>query len=176
MQTFSKKPDPDRNDHFKAITVKQPFADALIDGMRIVLREKPTEFRGVVVVCSSYDVMPGIIGSKHYKLGRTICVVEIKDCVKVSDMSPSDWRKHSKLSLSDKTKYKHTYALIIDYHRALVNIPVLEKKGIWNLTVKKGSLICIESIENEKYFPISTWTLISVSTLIILMIILILTI
>jgi len=133
----------------KAISIKQPFADNLIYGARAILVEKNVDYRGELVVCSSFTTMSRY--STNYnrdRLGRAICMVYITSCVKVSELTGKQWKELTKLPESEKTYFRHLHVLIVDYLKMLNPHPVEVKKGIWNLCIDPELLAMDDESEN----------------------------
>ena len=120
----------------KAITVKQPFAQWISDGIKTLeIRANPTNYRGKIIVTS--NEYPKVDG---YLSGAAVCVAEIVDCIKVKELKIEEW-KGSLISEQDRKKYINHYAYVIKNARPIIEIPIKGNLGVWNLYISKGDLM-----------------------------------
>ena len=114
MQFNSKEYDPEKHDRWRALTVKQPYANDLVTAAykdengvvygrkSIEVRSKKTSYRGDVLICSSAKpVYPGM------ESGVTLGLVELYDVKPIKEFTPEDWEntripkeKRAKMELS----------------------------------------------------------------------------
>ena len=99
MQFNSKEYDPEKHDRWRALTVKQPYANDLVTAAykdekrrclqgenQLKLEAKKTSYRGDVLICSSAKpVYPGM------ESGVTLGLVELYDVKPIKDFTPEDW-------------------------------------------------------------------------------------
>ena len=73
----------------KALSVRQPWAQWIAYGDRTVeVRSRPTHHRGPLAICSSAQPDPDfrdVVREQYFPLGRLICVVEVVDCVPMTE-------------------------------------------------------------------------------------------
>ena len=93
MQFKYEEYEAEDHDLFKALTVKQPWASALLREFGVGVAEKsielrtmPTKYRGDVMICASS--IPVITGLQN---GCTIGLVELYDVKRVTDFTAEDW-------------------------------------------------------------------------------------
>ena len=148
MQYELKEYDREIHDRFRALIVKQPYANRISEGQKTVeLRTRKTSFRGDLVICSS--LYPEFEGLEN---GCTICLVELYDVKKVSDLTDEEIKK---TCLHPKAGYwKHAkYAYMLRNPRKLIEFPVKGQLGIWNLIYTKETIIpypIFESVPEKK--------------------------
>ncbi len=136
---------PALHERFKALSVKQPYADLLTQAISrddngyhaaktIEVRTRPTKFRGDLLICSSaLPVIPGRIS------GAACGFVELYDIKKVEDFTPEDWER---TCIPEKYRPKTGYGWLMRNPRRVVEIPVKGQLGIWNLVVPKDDIMC----------------------------------
>lgn len=149
--------DMGKHEKYRAITIKQPFADNITYGANGIIVEKQTQYRGKLIVCSASK--PNERYFAHYsrtRLNRTICEVNVIDCVQISKISSKQWKQLTKLPLSEKTFYRHAFILIIEYERTLLPYYVTEHAGIWHLIVYRNVIKGYEGTR-EPLHPTNKW-------------------
>lgn len=139
------KYNPALHDRYKALSVKQPYADLLTQVVErdengyhaaktIEVRTRPTKFRGDLLICSSASpVVPGRIS------GAACGFVELYDIKKVEDFTPEDWQN---TCIPEKYRPKTGYGWLMRNPRRVIEIPVKGQLGIWNLVVPKDDIMC----------------------------------
>lgn len=124
------------HDRFRALTVKQPYANRIAEGQKTVeLRTKNTAYRGDILICSSS--LPELEGLES---GASICLVELYDVKKVKDLTKEE---KAKTCLHEKAEYwKHAkYGWMLRNPRRVIEYPVKGQLGIWNLVYTEGLII-----------------------------------
>lgn len=146
MQVTKREYDPEQHDCFKALTVKQPFAEALVSKARededgntyaikdIEIRSRKTNYRGDILICSAKE--PIIRG---YECGATLGMVELYDCKPVADMTEEEWERTRILPEVRKT-IKYGYAYMFRNPRKVIEYPVMGAVGIYNIYYTKGDI------------------------------------
>lgn len=147
MQYKFEEYDPEKHDKFRALTVKQPYADMLIkpayrdkDGVvypvkQIEVRSKNTNYRGDILVCSS--ATPVIPGKES---GATIGFVEVYAVKPVSEFTNEDWAATC-IPVKEQDRYKNCYGWLLRNPRKVIEMPVKGQLGIYNLVYTKGDII-----------------------------------
>ena len=144
MQIDRKDFNPDQHDVFKALSVKQPWADLLT---RVVFRDengeyhadktievrtRNTNYRGDLLVCSSSK--PEIPGRMS---GVTCGFVELYDVKPIEDFTPQDW---AATCIPEKDRPRKGYGWMIRNPRRVVEMPIKGQLGVYNLIVPKGDI------------------------------------
>ena len=145
MQINKKDYNPDEHDVFKALTVKQPYADLLT---RIVYRdesgnyhaEKTIEvrtrninYRGDLLICSSKkpNDIPGCIA------GVTCGFVELYDTKPVEDFTPEDW---AATCIPERDRPSKGYGWLMRNPRRVVEMPIKGQLGLYDIVVPKNDI------------------------------------
>lgn len=124
------------HDKFKCLTVKQPYAQYIVNGeKKIEVRSRPTKYRGDVLICSSKN--PVIYGIES---GCTLGFVEIYDIKKVSDFTPEDW-DNTKIPESKRGLINGGYGWLMRNPRKVIEFPVKGQLGIYNIAYSKDMII-----------------------------------
>ena len=146
MQYKNSEYDSEIHDRYPALTVKQPFADNLvqfekeINGIRyaiksIELRSKKTKFRGDLLITSSANpVLPGLYS------GVTLGFVELYDVKPAKELTPEEWEQTT-IPDNDRKKYMNGYAWLMRNPRRVIEYPIMGQVGIWNLVYTKGDIM-----------------------------------
>ena len=148
MQIDIKKDfDATKHKAYKALTVKQPYADDLvkaaykdIDGnvygvKSIEVRSKPTQYRGRILICSSKKpVIP------EKESGCIMGFVELYDIKRVEDFTPEDWDK-TRIPRSKRAEIKTGYGWLMRNPVRCVELPVKGQLGIYNIAFEKGDIV-----------------------------------
>lgn len=94
--------EPSLQRHNKALVVKAPWVDLLLDGKKTwEIRSQPTKVRGVVKLAQSGT-------------GRLVGQARIIDCVKIKRAEfPKYFKKHRVPDLKAILNYRHIYAWVI---------------------------------------------------------------
>ena len=146
MQEDKKYYDPEQHDVYKALCVKQPYADLLTrvayrdeDGgyhaeKSVVVRSRNTQYRGDILVCSSAKpIIPG-------RDSGVICgIVELYDVKPISDFTEQDWRE-SFIAEADRERYHKGFGLMLRNPRRVVEMPTRGQMGFFNIYVPKGDI------------------------------------
>lgn len=129
-----------KHDLFKALSVRQPYANYIATGeKRIEVRSRPTSFRGDILICSSQH--PTKKDADGY--GCSIAKVEIYDCKPLSELSDQEW-EDTCLPREVVEKIRQNpkgYAWMLKRPRRSLEFPVKGQLGIWNLVYTKGVII-----------------------------------
>lgn len=146
MQIDAKNYNPELHDRWKALTVKQPYANDLItpayiiDGMTysvksIEVRSKNTPYRGDIMICSSAN--PVVAGLES---GVTLGIVELYDVKPITEFTPEDWRRtripHDKIN-----NITRGYGWCMRNPRKVIELPIKGQLGIYNLVYTKNIII-----------------------------------
>jgi hypothetical protein len=147
MQYKNSEYDKTKHDRWRALTVKQPYANDLVtkasedeNGMAyavktIEVRSKSTSYRGDVMVCSSAKpVYPGM------ESGVTLGLVELYDIKPVSEFSDEDWNS-TRIPIEKRKKITKGYGWLMRNPRRVVEYPVKGQLGIFNLVYTKGEIV-----------------------------------
>lgn len=144
MQIDRKDYNPDQHDVFKALSVKQPYADLLT---RVVFRDengeyhadktievrtRNTNYRGDLLVCSS--LKPEIPGRLS---GVTCGFVELYDVKPIEDFTPEDW---AATCIPEQERPRKGYGWMMRNPRRVVEMPIRGQLGVYNLIVPKDDI------------------------------------
>lgn len=144
MQINRKDYNPDQHDIYKALSVKQPYADLLT---RVVFRDETgeyhadktievrtrnTNYRGDLLVCSSSK--PEIPGRLS---GVTCGFVELYDVKLIGDFTPEDW---AATCISEQERPRKGYGWMMRNPRRVAEMPIRGQLGVYNLIVPKGDI------------------------------------
>lgn len=112
--------------HYKALTVKQPWADKIASGAKTIeVRSRRTYYRGRLLITSSQKPKKG-------KTGVAICTVELYDCKPVSELSRAEMYATG-IPEYRWEKMKGKYGWFLRNPRRVKNIPVKGQLGIFNV-------------------------------------------
>ena len=145
MQIDRKEYDATLHDKFRALSVKQPFADLLTvaeyrdaDGVyharkTIEVRSRNTNFRGDLLICSSArpDDLPG------HMPGVTCGFVELYDVKRVEDFTEADW---AATCIPVGSRPASGFGWLMRNPRRVVEMPVKGQLGFYDIVVPKGDI------------------------------------
>lgn len=146
MQIEKKDYNPEQHDVFKALTVKQPYADLLTtvvgqheNGMyfaekQIEVRTRNINYRGDLLICSS--AKPIDPWNRH-PAGVTCGFVELCDVKRVEDFTPYDWEL---TCIPEDQRPRTGYGWMMRNPRRVVEMPVKGQLGLYNIIVPKGDI------------------------------------
>ena len=145
MQIDRKDYNPDQHDVYKALSVKQPYADLLTRVVfcdengeyyadkTIEVRTRNTNYRGDLLVCSSSK--PEI----PCRLSGVTCgFVELYDVKPIEDFTPEDW---AATCIPEQERPRKGYGWMMRNPRRVVEMPIRGQLGVYNLIVPKGDII-----------------------------------
>lgn len=145
MQIDRKDYNPDQHDIFKALTVRQPYADLLTRvvfrddsgeyhaGKTIEVRTRNTTYRGDLLICaSSKPYIPGHLS------GVTCGFVELYDVKPIEDFTPEDW---DATCIPEKDRPTKGYGWMMRNPRRVIEMPIRGQLGVYNLIVPKGDIM-----------------------------------
>lgn len=146
MQYNSKEYNPDKHDRWRALTVKQPYANDLVtpeftlDGhtygfKSIEVRSRNTTYRGDLLICSSAN--PKVDG---FESGVTLGIVELYNVKPVSEFTPEDFAQ-TRLPQETVEKIKKGFGWMMRNPRPVVEFPIKGQLGIYNLVYTKGCIV-----------------------------------
>ena len=146
MQIDKKDYKPDQRDVFKALSVKQPYADLLtcVDyrdengeyhaAKTIEVRTRNTKYRGELLICSS--AKPVDPWGRH-PAGVTCGFVELYDVKPVEDFTPEDW---AATYIPEKDRPRKGYGWLMRNPRRVVEMPIKGQLGFYDIIVPKGDI------------------------------------
>lgn len=146
MQIDKKDYNPEIHDVFKALTVRQPYADLLTrvvfrdrDGnyfaaKGIEVRSRNTNFRGDILICSS--AKPVDPWGRH-PAGVTCGFVELYDVKRVEDFTPEDW---AATCIPENERPTTGFGWMVRNPRRVVEMPIKGQLGVYNLIVPKNDI------------------------------------
>lgn len=144
MQIDKKDFNPDQHDVFKALSVKQPFADLLTRVVyrddngeyhaekTIEVRSRDTKYRGDILVCSSSK--PELTGRLS---GVTCGFVELYGTKPVEDFTAEDW---AATCIPEQDRPRTGHGWLMRNPRRVVEMPIKGQLGVYNLIVPKGDI------------------------------------
>ena len=146
MQYDNKDYNPEIHDRYKALTVKQPYADLLTKPVyrddageyhaakTIEVRTRTTSHRGDIMVCSSANpVLPG------RDSGVTLGLVELYDVKPIAEFTPDDWAATC-IPVEERAKITKGFGWLMRNPRPVVEMPIKGQLGVYNLVVPKGDI------------------------------------
>lgn len=147
MQYNNKDYNPEIHDRWRALTVKQPFAQQLVTAAykdengiiyaekSIEVRSKNTSYRGDILVCSSAKPeYPGMEG------GVTLGLVELYGVKPVKDFTPEDW-ENTRIPRAKREQITKGYGWLMRNPRRVIEMPIKGQLGIYNLVYTKGVIM-----------------------------------
>lgn len=144
MQIDRKDYNPDQHDVYKALSVKQPYADLLTRVLfwdesgeyhaekTIEVRSRNTNYRGDLLVCAS--AKPELPGRMS---GVTCGFVELYDVKPIEQFTPEDW---AATCIPEKDRPRKGYGWMMRNPRRVVEMPIKGQLGVYNLIVPKGDI------------------------------------
>ena len=140
MQYSTSDYNPELHDKFKALSVKQPYAQYIASGEKTIeVRSKPTKYRGKLVICSCKDGKPDDSTPGY---GCTLAKVELYDCKPISELTEKEWEK-TKLDSDEVEKFCKMgigYAWFLRNAESIKHVPIRGQLGIFNLVLTKGAI------------------------------------
>ena len=147
MQFNSKEYDPEKHDRWRALTVKQPYANDLVTAAykdengvvygrkSIEVRSKKTSYRGDVLICSAASpVYPGM------ESGVTLGLVELYDVKPIKEFTPEDW-ENTRIPKEKRAKITKGFGWMMRNPRRVIEFPVKGQLGIYNLVYTKDCIL-----------------------------------
>lgn len=134
-----KKEDYNKTKHvrYKALSVHQPYANLIAKGEKIYeVRSRNINYRGDVIICSTKT--PVI--SDDYLNSAILCIVELYDVVKFSDLTDEEKSK-TKIEKSSWWKYKTFFVWKLRNVRRVIEKPVIGGQGVFNLYCEKDYVL-----------------------------------
>ena len=144
MQIERKDFNPDQHDVYKALTVKQPYADFLT---RVAFRDESGEYhaektievrtrninyRGDLLICSSAKpIIPG------RESGVTCGFVELYGVKPVEEFTPADW---AATCIPENERPRKGFGWLMRNPRRVVEMPIKGQLGLYNIIVPKGDI------------------------------------
>lgn len=147
MQIKKEEFNPDAHEKFFALTVKQPYAGALVKAAykdengvtygakSIEVRSRKTNYRGDVLICASKR--PIVYG---LETGCTLGMCELYDVKPIADFTEEDWEK-TRIPKEKRSKIKAGYGWLMRNPRRVIEYPVRGQLGIFNIYYTKGDIM-----------------------------------
>lgn len=146
MQYSNKDYNPEKHDRWRALTVKQPYANDLVteaykdeNGIvygkkTIEVRSKNTSYRGDVLICSAASpVYPGM------ESGVTLGLVELYDVKPIKEFTPEDW-ENTRIPKEKRAKITKGFGWMMRNPRRVIEMPIKGQLGIYNLVYTKDCI------------------------------------
>lgn len=146
MQIDKSAYNPDEHDVFKALTVKQPYADLLTRvisrddkveyhaAKTIEVRTRNTNYRGDLLICSS--AKPVDPWGRH-PAGVTCGFVELYGVKPVEEFTAEDW---AATCIPESERPRKGFGWLVRNPRRVVEMPIKGQLGVYNLIVPKGDI------------------------------------
>ena len=146
MQINKQDYNPEQHDVFKALTVKQPYADLLTRPVfrdesgewhcekTIEVRTRNINYRGDLLICSS--AKPEIPGRLS---GVTCGFVELYDTKPISEFTAEDWDATC-IPVDERHKYTKGFGWMMRNPRRVVEMPIKGQLGLYNIIVPKDDI------------------------------------
>ena len=148
MQIERKDYNPEQHDVYRALTVKQPFADLLTRvvyrdengeyhaAKTIEVRTRNTNYRGDLLICSSAKPVDPW---GRYPAGVTCGFVELYDTKPIEQFTPEDWEATA-IPPEERHKYRKGYGWLMRNPRRVVEMPIKGQLGLYNIIVPKDDI------------------------------------
>ena len=145
MQIDSKYYNPAEHDRYRALSVKQPYADYMTfvdyrdaDGVyharkTIEVRTRKTNYRGDILICSS--ARPGDL--EGHPAGVTCGLVEIYDVKPVEEFTADDW---AATCIPEAERPRTGFGWLLRNPRRVIEMPIKGKLGFYDIVVPKGDI------------------------------------
>lgn len=146
MQIDKKEYNPELHDRFKALTVKQPYADWLTRvefrddsgtyhaAKTIEVRSRNINYRGDLLICAS--AKPVDPWGRH-PAGCTCGFVELYDTKPVEQFTPEDW---AATCIPEEQRPRTGWGWLMRNPRRVVEMPVKGQLGLYDIVVPKGDI------------------------------------
>jgi hypothetical protein len=147
MQIDPKKYDAAKHEKYRALSVKQPFADDLVNiayeddagnsyGYKsIEVRSRCTSYRGKLLICSSQS--PKI---PNMQSGCALGFVEVYGVKRVEDFTDEDWDK-TRIPHARRSEIKSGWGWLVRNPKRVVELPIKGQLGIFNIVFEKGDIV-----------------------------------
>ena len=145
MQLELKEYNPEIHDKYRALSVKQPYADLLTvaeyrdaEGIyhaakTVEVRSRNTNYRGDLLICSSAS--PSNL--KGHMAGVTCGLVELYDVKPIEEFTPEDWTASC---VPEKDRPRTGFGWLMRNPRRVVEMPIKGKLGFYDIVVPKGDI------------------------------------
>lgn len=146
MQIEKKYYNPELHDVYKALTVKQPYADlltrvvgrdadgALFAEKRIEVRSRKTNYRGDLLICSSAKPVDPV-----HQCGCTCGFVEVYGVKPAAEFTEADWAATC-IPEGERAQYRNGWGWLVRNPRRVIEMPIKGKLGLYDLIVPKGDI------------------------------------
>ena len=144
----------------KAITLWEPWASAMRDGLKTIeTRSWPTNYRGDLVICAAKKPLDPFrlrLAREHRinitgeEFGCALCVVSLYDCVPTHD---SGWQSDMFPSKQDRMLGDYSerrFAWLTHNLRLIDPVPVKGQQGLFNLPETQAEEIRRQLCNHEK--------------------------
>lgn len=143
MQYKNCEYNPELHDRWRALTVRQPFAQYLVTAAfvdngtvygakSIEVRNRATNYRGELLICSSATpVIPGM------ESGVTLGIVELYDVRPIDTFTAEDWEQ---TCIPVEQRPQKGYGWFLRNPRRVVEMPIKGQLGIYNLVCPKDDI------------------------------------
>lgn len=147
MQVDPKKYDAEKHEKYCALSVKQPFADDLVNiaykddegnsfGFKsIEVRSRCTSYRGKLLICSSKS--PKI---PNMQSGCALGFVEVYGVKRVKDFTDEDW-DNTRIPRARRSEIKSGWGWLVRNPKRVVELPIKGQLGIFNIAFEKGDIV-----------------------------------
>ena len=149
MQYNRNEYNPELHDKFRALTVKQPYAQDFVEGRKTIeVRSTRTTYRGDLLICSSATpVYPKMMS------GVTLGFVELYDVKPISEFTPEDWNA-TRIPIEKRKTITKGYGWLMRNPRRVIEFPVHGQFGLFNLVYTKG---VIEQYPTQVVYDDEAW-------------------
>ena len=146
MQYSYKEFDKDKHDFWKALMLDNPNATQLVTPLieidrityserEVEIRRNKTDYRGDLMICSSGNKK--VSGMEN---NVSLGLVELYDIKSIEDLEKEDWDK-LRMPDNQKSRIKKGYVWFFRNPRRVIEFPVINKLGLFNLVYKKDTII-----------------------------------
>ena len=146
MQIERKYYNPEQHEVFKALSVKQPWADLMTcvvargengeykAAKTIEVRSRTTNYRGDLLICAS--AKPVDPWGRHLS-GVTCGFVELYGVKPVEEFTAEDW---AATCILEDDRPRTGFGWLLRNPRRVVEMPIKGQLGVYNLIVPKGDI------------------------------------
>lgn len=137
MQHDFKNYDPEKHDRYRALSVQQPYAFYIQDGLKTIeVRTRPIKYRGDVLICAS--AKPIRKDFAGFPLACTIAIAELYDIKPLKDFTEEDWLRTC-IPSKEYEKYRG-FGWLLRNIRPVVELPIKGQLGLFNAVFDKDEI------------------------------------
>lgn len=134
MQVRAKYYDKGLHDRYRAVSIVQPYADMLAQGIRgAFLMSEGSNYRGDVLICSA--ATPDVFG-RH--CGTLIATANVYDVREARSLTAANW---DAIGAADRERTPEGFVYFVRNVRRVVELPVRwQGRGLWTYVCPRGEI------------------------------------